>query len=87
MSIHANPNRTLCITAIATFALALMYGLCFAQAGKGARAATPAGPGMQKVVTQHWAGNVRTTARGPLSPGIPAATPSYRATSTFSPRR
>ena len=52
MSIRANPNRTLCITAIATLALALLYGLCFAQAGKGARAATPAGPGMQKVVTQ-----------------------------------
>ena len=52
MSIRANPNRTLCITAIATLVLSLLYGLCFAQAGKGARAATPAGPGMQKVVTQ-----------------------------------
>ena len=52
MSIRSNPSRTLCITAIATLVLALLHGLCFAQAGKGARAATPAGPGMQKVVTQ-----------------------------------
>ena len=52
MSIRANPNRTLFIIAIATLVLALLHGLCFAQAGKGARAATPAGPGMQKVVTE-----------------------------------
>ncbi len=52
MSIRTNPTRTLCITAIATLVLTLLYGLCFAQAGKGARAATPAGSGMQKIVTQ-----------------------------------
>src|SRR5512137_1494449 len=52
MSIRVNPSRTLCFTAIATLVLALLHGICFAQAGKGSRAATPAGPGMQKVVTQ-----------------------------------
>ena len=52
MSIRVNPSRTLCISVIATLVLALLHGPCFAQAGKGARAATPAGPGMQKVVTE-----------------------------------
>jgi hypothetical protein len=52
MSIRANPNRTLFVIAIATLVLALLHGISFAQAGKSARAATPAGPGMQKVVTQ-----------------------------------
>ena len=52
MGIRANSNRTLCIAAIAMLVSALLHGICFAQAGKGARAATPAGPAMQKVVTQ-----------------------------------
>ena len=52
MSIRVSPSRTLCLTVIATLVLALSHGPCFAQAGKGARAATPAGPGMQKVVTE-----------------------------------
>src|SRR5512139_206690 len=52
MSIRANANRTLCITAIAMLVSALLHGICFAQAGKGARASTPAGPAMQKIVTQ-----------------------------------
>jgi hypothetical protein len=37
---------------IAALAFVMLHGICFAQAGKTARAATPAGPGMQKVVTQ-----------------------------------
>jgi hypothetical protein len=52
MSIRADSNRALCITAIAMLVSALLHGSCFAQAGKGARSSTPAGPTMQKVVTQ-----------------------------------
>jgi len=36
---------------IAAIAVVMLQATCHAQAGKGARAATPAGPGMQKVVT------------------------------------
>lgn len=35
----------------AVLALFMLHGICIAQAGKGALAATPAGPGMQKIVT------------------------------------
>jgi hypothetical protein len=52
MGIRANPNRMPCITAIAALAFLFLQGICFAQAGKGNRASTPAGPAMQKVVTQ-----------------------------------
>ncbi len=51
MSIHASPNRTLRIAAIVTLVFALLPGICFAQSGKGARAAPAVVQGMQKVVT------------------------------------
>jgi len=51
MSIRAKLNCTLRITVIAALVSALLYGICFAQAGKGTRATTPAGPAMQKIVT------------------------------------
>ena len=52
MILHNNAKRMMAIVAVAAFVTALTQGTCFAQAVKGNRAATPAGPGMQKVVTQ-----------------------------------
>ena len=52
MFVHADRNCTIRLIVIGALAFFLSQGLCFAQAGKGARAATPAGPGMQKIVTQ-----------------------------------
>ena len=52
MHFCANRNPTLPLIVIVALAFVLLHGTCLAQTGKGARAATPAGPGMQKVVTQ-----------------------------------
>jgi hypothetical protein len=52
MIICRNAYRMMGITtAVAAIVLALLPGPCFAQAGKGSRAAAPDGTGMQKVVT------------------------------------
>jgi hypothetical protein len=51
MSVHADRNHAFRLIVIAALVFLLLQGRCFAQEGKGTRATTPAGPGMQKVVT------------------------------------